>query len=78
MHRIDNGRKGPCLEHCADGLSTAQRRQRESREFDSQQPTLFDKPACNHLPVDKREFIDGALICTMCRAILREKVKPDV
>jgi ribosomal protein L44E len=41
MHRVDNGRLGSCLEQHFDGLSAAQRKQREKREIEDQQPKLL-------------------------------------
>ena len=45
QHRVDGGRRGPCLEHDAPELSQAQRKNREKRERERQQPGLFgEKP----------------------------------
>ena len=41
MHRIDNGRQGPCEEHSAEGLSAAQKKRRDKQEIEKKQPKLF-------------------------------------
>ena len=47
QHRVDQGRKGPCLEHGPkvgpDGLSKAQRQLRERQARARMNPTLFEK-----------------------------------
>lgn len=42
QHRVDGGRRGPCLEHAAPELSKAQQRRRAAEELRRQNPTLFD------------------------------------
>lgn len=45
QHRVDGGRKGPCLEHGpkvnANGLSKSQARHREKTAKENRQPGLF-------------------------------------
>jgi ribosomal protein L44E len=41
MHRVDQRRIGSCTEHQASGESDKQRKAREQREIEAQQPELF-------------------------------------
>ena len=41
QHRVDGGRRGPCLEHDAPELSQEQIRRRKQEEKERQQPGLF-------------------------------------
>jgi hypothetical protein len=43
QHRVDGGRRGPCLEHAAPALSAAQlRRQKAEQKRALRGPGLFD------------------------------------
>jgi ribosomal protein L44E len=42
MHRVDQGRLGPCLEHAASGLSGEQERRQKKLEEERQNPTLWE------------------------------------
>lgn len=37
----------------------------------SNQPDLFTAQACDHLPVARRKFVNGRLICGRCGKVLR-------
>jgi hypothetical protein len=41
MHRVDQRRIGSCTEHQASGESEKQRKSREQRGIEAQQPELF-------------------------------------
>ena len=41
LHRVDNGRKGPCTEPHATGASIKQQKAREKREAEAEQPDLW-------------------------------------
>lgn len=41
QHRVDDRRRGTCLEHNREGLSKAQQKRREEMERKKQQPELF-------------------------------------
>jgi ribosomal protein L44E len=41
MHRVDSGRRGPCLEDHRQGMSVKQQKQKEKQEADKDQGKLF-------------------------------------
>jgi hypothetical protein len=45
QHRVDDGRRGPCIDpdhpYSADGLSDSQRRAKQKKEKEQQNPRLF-------------------------------------
>jgi hypothetical protein len=42
QHRVDGGRRGPCLEHQAEGPSKKQIAQEKKREKAAMNPRLFE------------------------------------